>query len=136
MVCGLDAALQTRLERLTVGTAVRPVGYAHNVRVLMAASDVLITKAGGMTLAEATAAGVPLMLFGSLPGQERQNERFAARAGIALTARSRADLAKLLDRALSAPSVLEGLRRRMRRLRRPDASRHIADLVLERTSAR
>jgi processive 1,2-diacylglycerol beta-glucosyltransferase len=136
IVCGTDESLQARLRRLSEGTGVRILGYVDNVRLLMAAADVLVTKAGGMTLAEATAAELPLVLFGSLPGQERQNERFAARAGIALAARSSRELTALLDRALSAPALLERMRRRMRRLRRPDASRRIVDLVLERTSAR
>jgi processive 1,2-diacylglycerol beta-glucosyltransferase len=136
VVCGLDARLQARLQRLTEGTAVRTLGYAHNIRSLMAASDVLVTKAGGMTVAEATAAEVPLILFGSLPGQERQNERFAARAGIALAARSPAELTRLLERALCAPALGERMRRQMHRLRRPDATRHIVDLVLERASTR
>ena len=71
-----------------------------------------------------------MLLYGSLPGQERQNERFAARAGIALAARSRRELVRLLERALSEPELLEHLRERMRRVRRPDASRRIVDLVL------
>jgi processive 1,2-diacylglycerol beta-glucosyltransferase len=106
VVCGLDASLQARLRRRAEGTGIRILGYATNVRLLMAAADVLVTKAGGMTLAEATAAELPLVLFGSLPGQERQNERFAARAGIALAARSSRELTVLLERALSAPALL------------------------------
>jgi UDP-N-acetylglucosamine:LPS N-acetylglucosamine transferase len=87
-----------------------------------------------MTLAEAMAAELPVLTFGSLPGQERQNERFAARTGIALSARSTGELAILIDRALTAPELLEQLRGRMRRIRRPDASRRIVDVVLERAS--
>jgi processive 1,2-diacylglycerol beta-glucosyltransferase len=135
VVCGRDAHLQARLSRLTEGTAVRALGYAGNVRLLMAAADILVTKAGGMTLAEAAAAELPLLLFGSLPGQERQNERFAARTGIALSARSGRELPLLLERAISSPRLLERMRRRLRILRRPDASRHIVDLVLERATA-
>jgi processive 1,2-diacylglycerol beta-glucosyltransferase len=136
VVCGRDPALHARLSRLTEGSAVRTLGYAHDVRRLMAAADVLVTKAGGMTLAEAAAAELPLLLFGSLPGQERQNERFAARAGIAFAARSRRELTLLLERALSSPRLLARMRRRMRGLQRPDASRHIVDLVLERAPTR
>jgi len=99
---------------------------------LMAAADVLVTKAGGMTLAEAMATEAPLLLYGSLPGQERRNERFAARAGIALVARRRADLTPLLERALDEPALLERLRARMRRLRRPDATRRIVSAILDR----
>src|SRR2546425_1211608 len=128
---GHDAGLRTALARLTNGTAIRTLGYVEDVRRLMAAADLLVTKAGGMTLAEAMAAETPLLLYGSLPGQERRNERFAARTGIALVARKRAELTSLLDHALRAPDLLKYLRARMRRLRRPDATRRIVETVLE-----
>jgi processive 1,2-diacylglycerol beta-glucosyltransferase len=131
LVAGRDESLRAALARLTDGTPIRTLGYVEDVRHLMAAADLLVTKAGGMTLAEAMAAETPLLLYGSLPGQERRNERFAARTGIALVARKRAELTSLLDHALSAPDLLEHLRARMRRLRRPDATRRIVEAVLE-----
>lgn len=130
VVAGRDAALAARLRELTAGTSIRVVGYAADVRTLMAAADLLVTKAGGMTLAEALAAELPLLLYGSLPGQERRNERFASRAGIALAARSPRELARLLERALAEPELLEHLRERIRRVRRPDAANRIVDEVL------
>jgi processive 1,2-diacylglycerol beta-glucosyltransferase len=98
----------------------------------MAAADLVVTKAGGMTVAEAIASETPLVLYGSLPGQERRNERFASRCGIALVARSRGELGRAIQRALGDPSLLERLRRRMHRLSRPDASRRVVSVVLER----
>jgi processive 1,2-diacylglycerol beta-glucosyltransferase len=130
IVAGHDAALAERLQGLTRGTSVRVLGYAGDVRRLMAAADLLVTKAGGMTLAEALAAELPMLLYGSLPGQERRNERFASRAGIALAARSRRDLGRLLERALAEPELLEHLRDGIRRVRRPDATQRIVDEVL------
>ena len=59
------------MTRLAAGTGTRVLGYADDVRSLMAAADLLVTKAGGMTLAEAIAAELPMLLYGSLPGQER-----------------------------------------------------------------
>jgi processive 1,2-diacylglycerol beta-glucosyltransferase len=132
VVAGLDRRLQTRLRDRTAGSSIRTLGYVSDIRRLMAAADVVVTKAGGMTLAEALAAEVPLVLFGSLPGQERRNERFASRSGIALVARSRDDLGRVLERALGDPALLERLRRQMGRLRRPDASRRVVSAVLER----
>ncbi|MGH7392978.1 MAG: MGDG synthase family glycosyltransferase [Candidatus Rokuibacteriota bacterium] len=134
VVAGRDAALETRLGRLAAGSPVRVVGHAANVRQLMAAADLLVTKAGGMTLAEAMAAGLPVVAYGSLPGQERRNERFASRCGVALVARSRRDLDRALERALTEPRLLERLRRPMRRLYRPGASRRVVSAVLERVA--
>ncbi|HEX2437916.1 MAG TPA: glycosyltransferase [Methylomirabilota bacterium] len=130
IVAGHDVELAARLQRLTAGTGTRVIGYASGVRTLMAAADLLVTKAGGMTLAEAMAAELPMLLYGSLAGQERRNERFAARAGVALAARSRRELGRLLERALTEPELLEHLRENIRRVRRPDATRRIVDAVL------
>jgi processive 1,2-diacylglycerol beta-glucosyltransferase len=112
------------------------VGYVDDVPALLAAADLLVTKAGGMTLAEATAAGVPLLLYGSLPGQERGNERFASRAGIALVARSRRELGQLLDRVLGDPDTIDRMQASLRRLRRPDAASRVVDLVLDQIAIR
>ena len=130
VVAGHDAALAERLRQVAAGSPTRVLGYTHDVRGLMAAADVLVTKAGGMTLAEAMAAELPMLLYGSLPGQEARNERFASRAGVALVARSRRELARLLERALTEPGLLEHLRDGIRRARRPDATRRIVDAVL------
>jgi processive 1,2-diacylglycerol beta-glucosyltransferase len=130
LVAGHDRELRASLERIAVGTSLRVFGFVPDVDRLMAAADLIVTKAGGMTLAEAMAVEVPLLFYGSLPGQERRNERFAAAAGVALVARRGADLARLLDRALGDPELLEHLRAAMRARRRPDAARAIVDLVL------
>jgi processive 1,2-diacylglycerol beta-glucosyltransferase len=130
LVTGTDTRLATSLEALTANTTVRTLGYVKDVRRLMAAADLIVTKAGGLTLAESLAAEVPLLAYGSLPGQERRNELFAARAGIALVARSPRELTHLLDLALEDPSLLGDLRERMRHLKRPDASRQIVATIL------
>ena len=136
IVAGRDERLRSRLARLAARSPLRVVGYTDDVSTLLAAADLLVTKAGGMTLAEATAAEVPLLLYGSLPGQERGNERFASRAGIALVARSRGELRRRLDRALGDPDTIERMQGSLRRLGRPDAAQHIVELVLEQIAAR
>jgi processive 1,2-diacylglycerol beta-glucosyltransferase len=136
VVAGRDERLRDRLTGLAAGSALRVVGYVDDVPTLLAAADLLVTKAGGMTLAEATAAGVPLVLYGSLAGQERGNERFASRAGIALVARSRGELRRLLDRVLGDPDTLDRMQGSIRRLGRPDAAQRVVDLVLEQITIR
>jgi processive 1,2-diacylglycerol beta-glucosyltransferase len=130
LVAGHDARLRAALERRAAGSALRVFGFVPDLHRLMAAADLVVTKAGGMTLAEAMVVEVPLLFYGSLPGQERRNERFASAAGVALVARRRADLARLLERALRDPDLLDHLRGPMRARRRPGATRAIVDLVL------
>lgn len=52
-----------------VGVIVK--GFVHNVDELMTASDLLVTKAGPGTIAEAMTRGLPVILSSYLPGQVR-----------------------------------------------------------------
>jgi len=49
------------------------LGFVTNMAEYMVASDVLVTKAGPGTIAEAAAVGLPVMLTSFLPGQEAGN---------------------------------------------------------------
>ena len=50
--------------------------FEKNVPKWMMASDVLVTKAGGLILSEGLAAGLPILLIDYLPGQEEGNVRY------------------------------------------------------------
>ena len=132
VVTGREEALEARLRSLVVGSEarVKVCGYVDNVRQLMGAADFLVTKAGGLTLAEALATELPMICFGSLPGQEARNERFAAMAGVALVASSDAQLHRVIAAALRDPVLLRNIQDRIRVYRRPQAARTIVDLVL------
>jgi len=132
MVTGRDERLEPRLRELASGreSRVKIFGYVDNVRHFMAAADFLVTKAGGLTLGEALAAELPVICFGSLPGQEARNERFAAMAGVALVASSGAQLQRVIGAALRDPILLRNMRERIRLYRRPRAAAQIVELVL------
>lgn len=132
VVTGREEQLEAKLRALCAGreSRVKIFGYVDNIRQLMAAADFLVTKAGGLTLGEALAAELPVISFGSLPGQESRNERFAAMAGVALVASSGAQLQRVIGAALRDPVLLRNIRERIRVYRRPHAASRIVDLVL------
>jgi processive 1,2-diacylglycerol beta-glucosyltransferase len=132
VVAGREERLEARLRELAAGreSHVKVFGYVDNVRQLMAAADFLVTKAGGLTLGEALAAELPVICFGSLPGQEARNERFAAMAGVALVASSGAQLQRVIGAAVRDPVLLRNMRDRIRSYRRPQSAAEIVELVL------
>ena len=131
-VAGHERGLEARLRRLVTGreNRVKVFGFVDHVRELMAAADFLVTKAGGLTLAEALAAELPVICFGSLPGQETRNERFAAMSGIGLVAGSGAQLQRVIAAALRDSVLLRHIRERIGLYRRPRAAQDIVGLVL------
>jgi len=131
-VAGHEKGLESRLRRLAAGSEnrVKVFGFVDHIRELMASADFLVTKAGGLTLAEALAAELPVICFGSIPGQEARNERFAAMSGVGLVAGSGAQLQRVIGAALRDPVLLRDIRGRIGLYRRPRAAQDIVGIVL------
>jgi processive 1,2-diacylglycerol beta-glucosyltransferase len=108
-------------------------GYVNNVEELMTVSDVLIGKAGGVTVSEALAKRLPMLLYGSIPGQEESNAQFLVGQGAAVAASTPGELAEALEALLARPERLGAMRHVAARLSRPDAAAvvvaHLAQLV-------
>lgn len=130
-VCGRDERLRTRLERLASRSRGRLVvtGFVENMADWLRSADVVVTKAGPGTIAEATSCGVPMLLAGHLPGQERGNTEIVVRAGAGRPVRSRRGLRAQIEELRSNPASLDRMRVAALRLGRPAASARIADLV-------
>lgn len=73
VVAGRNRALHERLRAETWHQPTAILPFVHDMPLLMAAGDVLVTKAGPSTIAEACIAGLPLVLYGAIPGQESGN---------------------------------------------------------------
>ena len=64
VICGKNRALKHKLEiDYAEQEMVKILGYTENMREWMQTADVLITKAGGVTISEALASNIPLILF-------------------------------------------------------------------------
>jgi len=59
-------------------------GFVNNMSEWMTASDCIVTKAGPGTIAEALIRGLPIFLYGFLPGQEAGNVPFVVENGVGL----------------------------------------------------
>ncbi|MBQ8682804.1 MAG: glycosyltransferase [Selenomonadales bacterium] len=105
-------------------------GYSRCVDEAMRRASVLITKAGGVSVAEALAIGVPLILFGSLAGQEEGNTAFLAGEGAALTANDEEELYRSLRRLLArTDDSWAKMAAAQEKLRRPYAAQMIAEEI-------
>ncbi|MDT7746226.1 MAG: hypothetical protein QOE59_5304 [Actinomycetota bacterium] len=98
VLCGRNARLCRRLRGLSRVVA---LGWRDDVPALMAACDVLIHNAGGLSLTEALAAGLPAITYRPIPGHGRANAEILDRAGVAPWARDAAALATAVDDVLA-----------------------------------
>jgi processive 1,2-diacylglycerol beta-glucosyltransferase len=138
VVCGGDRGLAERLRaRFASDARFRIVGQVADIQRFMGAADLVVTKAGASTCAEALALERPLLFYRSLPGQERANERAIEQAGAGIRARDRTALGQLLEALLTDPRRRAGLAGAAERLRRPEAAETVAKelLALSRAGA-
>jgi processive 1,2-diacylglycerol beta-glucosyltransferase len=130
-VCGKDKALATRLKlREDRYPDFRILSFVRIIPELMCVSDVLISKAGGLTTSEALAMELPMILFHPIPGQEYANRDYLVRAGAAMAADSTRDLGVALDTLCRSPERLQEMREATRQVRRPEAARDAGQEML------
>ena len=95
-----------------------PMGFTPRVAELMTASDLLVTKPGPGTLAEAFHIGLPVIVTENaftVP-QERANARWVERDGLGFVVAHWREIAPLARGLLESPSRLEHVRLRVARL--------------------
>ena len=136
VVCGRNRRLYKKVERLTGVNPIVPLGFVENVADLMLASDILLTKTGGVTLAEAFCCGLPVLAFDPLPGQEEGNARYVVECGAAELATSPADLAALVAELRRSPERRAALTEKGRLLASPGAATATAEAIVRRIKAR
>ena len=132
VITGRNLALRKELTHLElsrpvpIGTTVQIEGFVGNMETWMRAADILVTKAGPNTLAEAFVAGLPLVLFAALPGQEEGNIDHVVLNGAGLWAPFPRQAARAVVRLVEHPEERHAMASRSRALARPLATEQIA----------
>ena len=101
-------------------------GYTNEIGLLMAVSDVLVTKPGALTMSEAFVMGLPMLLREPIPGPETENAVYASCHGAAVWVHHGESLAYAAEQVLSAPSQLAAMREAALSCARPQAAEVIA----------
>ena len=135
VVAGKNEPMRKRLEKIAGGRAAVH-GFVGNVHELMARSDLIITKAGGLTVSECLARRLPMVIFSPIPGQEECNADYLLELGAAVKARTLDVLDFKVLELLENPARLDMMRRAAAAAARPFAGRDVLRGVLDENSAR
>ena len=129
-IAGHNDGLRKKLEKVS-NSRLAILGFTDEMPQLMQAADVVITKAGGVSLAECLACGANILIYHPLPGQEQGNTSFLQKEyGVAAVTDLR-QLDEFLEGELCVPLAERLQRQAMRRQRygHPDASGRIAEFI-------
>jgi processive 1,2-diacylglycerol beta-glucosyltransferase len=131
-VCGHDERSKRAIERKAapLDGRVRVLGFSERIHELMTLSDVCVTKAGGLTVSEATACGLPMIIHRPIPGQEDWNMRYVVSNGAAKAARGYRDLRDILPELVASRESLMEMRGQSAKLGRPEAAKDVAEALI------
>lgn len=83
-VCGKNLRAKKSINKIKTNRKIYNYGYVNNVDIMMDAADIIITKPGGLTVSEALAKRLPLILINPIPGQEERNTEFLLNNAVAM----------------------------------------------------
>jgi processive 1,2-diacylglycerol beta-glucosyltransferase len=107
------------------------VFFTNEVENYMHASDLIITKPGGLTVSEALACNIPLAVFDAIPGQEEDNANFLLTHDMAVKLEKGVDPGKTIHTLLEDSKRLEEMRSSCENFDASESSKNIFSLINE-----
>jgi processive 1,2-diacylglycerol beta-glucosyltransferase len=137
-IAGNGEKLKKRLEQIPRSAGQLPggderlvtVGFTKEMDQYMAAADLLVGKAGGLTTSEALARELPMALVAPIPGQEDRNADHLLEVGAAVRCNNLPAAAWKIAGLLEDPEKLAAMQRAAAQMARPDAARAIVEDAL------
>lgn len=123
VLCGRNDRLR---KQLSAEPGVVALGWRDDVPQLMAAADVLVHNAGGLSLTEALTAGLPAVTYRPIPGHGIANSQVLADAGLAPWPQNEAELVE----AIRKQAIDRGDPSHV--VRHPDTAELVLNLLAER----
>ncbi len=128
VACGRNKKLYKRLKLKNYPNCF-VFGFVDNMQEMMGASDVIITKPGGLTIAELLAMELPPIFISAIPGQETENARVLERHGVGFSVRKLEVLKNIILDLKKNPEKLSRVKDKIKEIKKPLSVKEICDVV-------
>lgn len=133
IICGNNDGLKRELEKTyhKLGTHKNALilGFTNKVDELMAISDWIITKPGGLTVTEAIIMKLPIIIMSPIPGQEEKNSTFLLNNGIGIELAGSENIEKIYHQFLDNKLRIKHMKEMCEYVSKPNATKDIADFL-------
>ncbi len=132
-VTGHDKRAHRKLESLKVQSPVtlQVLGWTNDVAALMQGASILVTKPGGLTIAEAALCALPTVFFDPIPGAEFVNAKRMVDAGAAIISKGASETASMVVELLNNEPSRRAMSLKASKMARPNARAEIAQHLLD-----
>lgn len=127
-VCGNNKKLHDRIAKRSWKKPLLNLGYTDNVPLLMDASDLIVSKPGGLTTSEALTRRLPMIITNPIPGHEDRNVEFLTQMGSAVAVTKKFSLTEAVEDLVASPQKRAEMQKSIDAIRKPSA---VLDLCRE-----
>lgn len=109
---------------------VKVLEYTNKVPELMAISDLVVSKPGGLTTSESLASNLPMIIINPIPGQEEENAEFLEEKGTGIWIRKKDSSYEIFKELFSNPEKLEKMKKNTEILAKKHSTENICKAIL------
>jgi len=132
-IAGKNKKMKKRFEELVEQTQssdrIKVLAFTDKVPELMYISDMVITKPGGLTITEALASHLPIIIINPIPGQEEENSNFLTNNNVAIAIRKEDNIARKLKTLYRNLDKIEEMQVNSTSLAKPQSTRDICNFL-------
>ena len=103
--------------------------FVNNVPELMAVSDVVITKPGGLTTTESLVSGLPMIIINPIPGQEEENAQFLEHSNVGIWLKKQMNITKTISNFLSDNKKLKQMKENTKKISNRNSTKDICTIL-------
>nr|WP_312577618.1 glycosyltransferase [Sedimentibacter sp.] len=129
-VCGNNKELKAQLDSLD-NKNLKVFGFTEDIHELYKIATCMITKSGGITLSEALAVQLPLIIYKPVPGQEKENALYFEKKGAAFIANNADEIVNRTLDLIGNHTILNAMRKNMKKMYNKSSSEIIVEDVVE-----
>ncbi len=106
--------------------------FVDDIENYMSASDIIVTKPGGLTISESLAKEIPMAIFRSYDGQEKDNCDYLERHSLAVILKEGGEGAAQINDLISNSTALTSMKNNIHTFKKEHSSQNIYRLIQEK----
>lgn len=128
VVCATNKRLYGRLTKKPHPN-IFTFGFVDNAQELMAVSDIIVTKPGGLTISEILSMNLVPLFISAIPGQEQANIMALKSYGLGLNPKGTDAVKEIILDLKTHPDKLRLLKDQINKIRKPFSARDIFNVI-------
>ena len=128
----MNKAFNDIVEKTNSDSRVKVLEFTEKVPELMSTCQIVVTKAGGLTITESLVSGLPIIIINPIPGQEEENAQFLVNSNSAIWIKKDDNIAKIFKNLYRNQDILKTMSENSKKLSKPNSTKDICEILFSK----